>query len=161
MLFQNQQYTNSRFQICVFTINQCSTLSMRCIHCIHSYIIHVHDILMRECVFELIYHPHGYVPVYRDGFYCNWSNMKNSQLNHKHDIQFHTKWIINVSCIYTCGICKETAALIEHNWAGFHNHSSLWVEYWHRVREVTGSIPSQGPRHTKDVITMVPGSSLV
>ena len=29
---------------------------------------------------------------------------------------------------------------------------SLVVDYWHRVREVPGSIPSQGPRHTKDVI---------
>jgi len=26
------------------------------------------------------------------------------------------------------------------------------VECWHRVREVPGSISSQGPRHTKDVI---------
>ena len=32
----------------------------------------------------------------------------------------------------------------------------LVVECWHRVREVPGSIPSQGPRHTKDVIKMVP-----
>ena len=32
---------------------------------------------------------------------------------------------------------------------------SLVVECWHRVREVPGSIPSQGPRHTKDVIKMV------
>ena len=32
---------------------------------------------------------------------------------------------------------------------------SLVVE-WHRVREVPGSILSQGPRHTKDVIKMVP-----
>ena len=38
---------------------------------------------------------------------------------------------------------------------------SLWVECWLRVREVLGSIPSQGPRHTKDVIKMVPGNSLV
>ena len=30
------------------------------------------------------------------------------------------------------------------------------VECWFRVREVSGSIPSQGPRHTKDVIKMVP-----
>ena len=29
---------------------------------------------------------------------------------------------------------------------------SLVVECWPRVREVLGSIPSQGPRHTKDVI---------
>ena len=34
--------------------------------------------------------------------------------------------------------------------------SSLVVECWLRVREVPGSIPSQGPRHTKDVIKMVP-----
>ena len=33
---------------------------------------------------------------------------------------------------------------------------SLVVEYWLRVREVPGRIPSQGPRHTKDVIKMVP-----
>ena len=33
---------------------------------------------------------------------------------------------------------------------------SLVVECWHQVREVPGSIPSQGPRHTKDVIKMVP-----
>ena len=30
-----------------------------------------------------------------------------------------------------------------------------------RVLASSGSIPSQGPRHTKDVIKMVPGSSLV
>ena len=30
------------------------------------------------------------------------------------------------------------------------------VECWLRVREVPGSIPSQGPCHTKDVIKMVP-----
>ena len=33
---------------------------------------------------------------------------------------------------------------------------SLVVECWLRVREVPGSILSQGPRHTKDVINMVP-----
>ena len=33
---------------------------------------------------------------------------------------------------------------------------SLVVECWHRVREVPGSIPSQGPRHTKDVLKIVP-----
>ena len=33
---------------------------------------------------------------------------------------------------------------------------SLVVECWLRVREVPGSISSQGPRHTKDVIKMVP-----
>ena len=34
---------------------------------------------------------------------------------------------------------------------------SVVVECWHQVREVPGSIPRQGPRHTKDVIKMVPG----
>ena len=33
---------------------------------------------------------------------------------------------------------------------------SLVVECWLRAQEVPGSIPSQGPRHTKDVIKMVP-----
>ena len=37
---------------------------------------------------------------------------------------------------------------------------SLVVEGWVRVREVPGSIPSQGPRHTKDVIKMVPAVPL-
>ena len=34
--------------------------------------------------------------------------------------------------------------------------NSLVVECWLRVWEVPGSIPSQGPRHTKNVIKMVP-----
>ena len=37
---------------------------------------------------------------------------------------------------------------------------SLVVECWHRVRVVPGSIPSQRPRHTKDVIKMVQVVSL-
>ena len=37
---------------------------------------------------------------------------------------------------------------------------SLVVECWLRLREVPGSIPSQGPHHTKDVIKMVPVVSL-
>ena len=32
----------------------------------------------------------------------------------------------------------------------------LLIECWLRVQEVPGSIPSQGPRHTKNVIKMVP-----
>ena len=34
---------------------------------------------------------------------------------------------------------------------------SLVVECWLRVRQVQGSIPCQGQRHTKKVIQMVPG----
>ena len=37
---------------------------------------------------------------------------------------------------------------------------SLVVECWLRVGEVPGSIPSQGPRHTKDVIKMEPVAPL-
>ena len=37
---------------------------------------------------------------------------------------------------------------------------SLVVECWRRVRGVPGSIPSQRPRHTKDVIKMAPVVSL-
>ena len=33
---------------------------------------------------------------------------------------------------------------------------SVVVQCWLRVREVPASIPSQGPRHTKNVIKMVP-----
>ena len=53
-------------------------------------------------------------------------------------------------------VCSYTDRILKHRLLG-----SLVVECWHRVREVPGSIPSQGPRHTKDVIKMVPGSSLV
>ena len=37
---------------------------------------------------------------------------------------------------------------------------SLVVECWLQVREVPGSIPSQGPKHTKDFIKMVPAVPL-
>ena len=39
---------------------------------------------------------------------------------------------------------------------GYRLLDSVLVECWLRVREVPGSIPSQGPRHTNDVIKMVP-----
>ena len=34
--------------------------------------------------------------------------------------------------------------------------ANLVVECWHRVWEVPGLIPSQGPRHIKNVMKMVP-----
>jgi len=43
---------------------------------------------------------------------------------------------------------------------GNHLLDSLVVECWLRVREVPDTIPSQGPRHTKYVIKMVPVVSL-
>ena len=36
------------------------------------------------------------------------------------------------------------------------NTASSMYYCWLRVREIPGSIPSQGPRHTNDVIKMVP-----
>ena len=80
---------------------------------------------------------------------------------------FEYFWIqfIYLSCSILCGdiFCGETFRY----WTVIikipHGHllqyrllDSLVVECWHRVREVMGSIPSQGPRHTKDVIKMVP-----
>ena len=63
-----------------------------------------------------------------------------------------------------CGVNRNTC-LNNRNTKNEFEHNrlldSLVVACWHRVREVPGSIPSQGPRHTKDVIKMVPGSSLV
>ena len=48
-----------------------------------------------------------------------------------------------ISLIVHCCICKKRRK---------HSIITLVVECWLRVREVPGSIPSQGPRHTKDVI---------
>ena len=50
-------------------------------------------------------------------------------------------------------LSKEILSIIDMN-----NRllDSLVVECWLQVQEVPGSIPSQGPRHTKDVIKMVP-----
>ena len=42
--------------------------------------------------------------------------------------------------------------VVEGQYSEYRLLDSLVVDYWHRVREVPGSIPSQGPRHTKDVI---------
>ena len=39
--------------------------------------------------------------------------------------------------------------------------NSLVVWCWLRVREVSGSIPSQGPRHTKDVVKNGTNSAIV
>ena len=41
------------------------------------------------------------------------------------------------------------------HWIKSRLHDSLKEECWHKVQEVPGSIPSQGPRHTKGVIKMV------
>ena len=50
--------------------------------------------------------------------------------------------------------CKSKEKLILKEY--YRLLDSLVIECWHRVREVPGSIPSQGPCHTKDVIKNVP-----
>ena len=49
--------------------------------------------------------------------------------------------------------CSPFQTLLIHSLLCFLD--SLVVECWLPVREVPSSIPSQGPRHTKDVIKMV------
>ena len=51
----------------------------------------------------------------------------------------------------SCQVYVEDVAL-ERLLGCRHHHHRCWL----RVREVLGSIPSQGPRHTKCVIKMVP-----
>ena len=48
--------------------------------------------------------------------------------------------------MYTTTKCNMSQCLLD----------SLVVECWHRVWEVPGLIPSQGPRHVKNVMKMVP-----
>ena len=69
-------------------------------------------------------------------------------------------------CQLTLGTKQTKQSYEAHFNSPFSNNNyrlldSLVVKYWYRVQEVPGSIPSQGPRHTKDVIKMIPGSSLV
>ena len=59
-------------------------------------------------------------------------------------IYIHLKTVIDI-----CGKYNITKI-------NYHLINSLVVECWHRVREFPGSITSQGPCHTKDVIKMVP-----
>ena len=49
--------------------------------------------------------------------------------------------------------CVNNAFLVQYSISN-RLLDSLVEECWHRVREVPGSIPSQGPRHTQDVIKM-------
>ena len=49
-----------------------------------------------------------------------------------------------------------TKSINDYQFVHYRLLDSLVVECWLRVLEVPGSIPSQGLRHTKDVIKMVP-----
>ena len=56
---------------------------------------------------------------------------------------------------YITSVVPVMSFRYSHNKDDFHQIDSIVVEYWHRVQEVWSSIPSQGPRHTKDVIKTV------
>ena len=58
------------------------------------------------------------------------------------------KTILSASIVYTTKLVLRANPLNRLP-------DSLVVECCLRVREVPGSIPSQGPRHTKDIIKMV------
>ena len=79
-----------------------------------------------------------------------WGHTKMVALLHQsriHSIHSIAQWY---SAGFECGRSRVQSP------AKYHLLDSLVVECWLRVREVLGSIPSQGPRHTKDVIKMVP-----
>ena len=59
-------------------------------------------------------------------------------------------YIIILGWINSCQAC------VYCSWFETERQPCLVVECWHQVWEVLGSIPSQGPRHTKDIIKMVP-----
>ena len=56
---------------------------------------------------------------------------------------------------YGHAVLNGVIQTIDIHYINYRLLDSLMVECWHRLREVPGSIPSQGPRHTKDVIKMV------
>ena len=57
----------------------------------------------------------------------------------------------------TICVCFMLFTNVSYHLSNVHRFlDSLVVECWLRVREVPGSIPSQGLCHTKDVIQMVP-----
>ena len=75
---------------------------------------------------------------------------------------YHSKYVIYTDWFEFSGVCFVTVCYklklkLLCDLLDEHRHlDSLVVECWLRVREVQDSIPSQGPRHTKDVIKMVP-----
>ena len=71
--------------------------------------------------------------------------VKETQLNIKNNVHYFPT-DFESKCKKNNSISNNAIRLLD----------SLVVECWLRVREVPGSIPSQGPRHTKDVIKMVP-----
>ena len=71
---------------------------------------------------------------------------------HRAFYQYHPCW--HVQCVY---LLHVTLMIGIFHYLKNRLLDSLVVECWHRVRQVQGSIPSKGPRHTKKVIKMVPG----
>ena len=99
---------------------------------------------------------------------CAWLNMSPE---HKSKSRVKTTRICLTTCLFTRSMCVgwsiytdslPTLAYQHNSYDPARNRrlDSLVVECWLRVRELPGSIPSQGPRHTKDIIKMVPAVPL-
>ena len=83
----------------------------------------------------------------------------------------HLGFRIEVRTTKGGGYCERRHHVMTHLNRSLHNGflngekyrllDSLVVECWLQVREVPVSIPSQGPRHTKDVIKMVPENNVM
>ena len=82
-----------------------------------------------------------------------------SELCHQHLLLKHDIHRVNISfcccCCSSCWTCSLHCCYVCYR-SIYRLLDSLVVECWLRMREVPGSIPSQGPRHTKDAIEMVP-----
>ena len=65
-------------------------------------------------------------------------------------------YVVVVVIVVSNYVKKENMLFDASHWRPYRLLDSLVVECWLRVREVPGSIPSQGPRDTKDVIKIVP-----
>ena len=78
-------------------------------------------------------------------FSIHWSRSSNVKVTTAYDTFDTESLSLNES------YCRNSPVSIIHRLL-----DSLVVECWLRVRELPGSIPSQGPRHTKDAIKMVP-----
>ena len=100
-------------------------------------------------------------------FKCFYSAKDNQQFYKQH--QYNTKWMNTKQKISPFESFLTASSIAQWHSAGFECGrsrvqstvkdrllDSLVAQRWLRVREVPGSIHSQGPRHTKDVIKMVP-----
>ena len=75
--------------------------------------------------------------------------------SHLSDCKFSVVMCI-IGVVYTIRATYKSVMELWITGCDYRLLDSLVVECWLRVREVPGSIPNQVPRHTKDVIKLVP-----